>query len=676
MAPSVQLDQASFRHGRGLALAGLAIQVALAVGAAATAAWTGSSPLAAVTWQMLGGLPIWIVLALWFGQRAAERREALAADQLAEGDAATAMIFGEVSDELQRVRQRLDLLVRYGLPGVSLLVGGWLVVGGGLFLWRAAEPGGGGESWVGSAARATPVSLLFVTGGLTFFAFVAGRWISGCGRVPAWQLLRGGASYLMSCFLVAGLAFGSAAILALTGDPAAFRVLGFAVPTVMLVIGGEILLAALLELYRPRRPGELPRPAFDSRLLGLLTTPESLGTVIGELVRYQFGVEVSGNWLIRLVGRSVTPLSLLAGGVLAALSCLVVVGPDEEGLILRGGAVRGSAIGPGVHVKLPWPIETAVTAPTQRVLQLSVSSDLAGRSRDSQALLWTGGDDRLAHIGKEYYPVLLSARGSGLAVVDAEVVIHYRIAELQKFLANAPAAASLVAAIAQQETSRYLADHDLDDLLAHGRVAGGREIAAGIQRRADGLDLGIAIVDASITALQPPGGAVARSFHRQVAAEQERETLVERARRDAVRTLAGVAGSVALGERLDVAILALDAARAGSDASPELLAGLEAEIDTLLATARGEAAERIHAARGLAWTRIVAEQTARERFIGELAAYEQAPSFYRAGRFFDVLAGSLADRRKFVIVGDDGEPPVLQLDFADPASAIDTLLGD
>jgi hypothetical protein len=41
-----------------------------------------------------------------------------------------------------------------------------------------------------------------------------------------------------------------------------------------------------------------------------------------------------------------------------------------------------------------------------------------------------------------------------------------------------------------------------------------------------------------------------------------------------------------------------------------------------------------------------------------------------------VLAEGLAHRRKFIITGAPGDLPVMRMDFADPASAIETLLGE
>jgi regulator of protease activity HflC (stomatin/prohibitin superfamily) len=397
---------------------------------------------------------------------------------------------------------------------------------------------------------------------------------------------------------------------------------------------------------------------------------------VAELITYQFGVEVSRSWLYRLLGRAVTPLTVFGAAVLAALSTLVVVGPDEQGIVARFGAVRGPALPPGIHLKWPWPVETAASYPVGRVLEVTVSSDLAERPADEAAILWTGGDDNLAKLAMEYYPTSLGG-GGGMGLVAADVVVQFRVRDLLEFLSGSLVPKEAVAVITHQEASRYFATHDLDHLLTAGRTEGGAELERTIQERSDALGLGLDIVGVSITSLKPPGGRVARAFHRQIGAQQERETLIQKGHRDAVVTLAKVAGSVDHAARINDAILELDAYRSGGEDEANLrrIAGKELDIEALLGEARGEAAELVHAARGYRWTRSVGERSARERFAGELLAYEQAPAYYRMKRFFEVLATGLADRRKFVIAGDPGDRPVLRMDFNDSATAIDTLLG-
>jgi modulator of FtsH protease HflK len=682
-------DQLIYRRGTTAAIVGLLIQLTLSVATALVGLWTQSPAIQAATWHMLGGLPIWIILSLIYSQYETERREALASEKLASQDAASSVLFGELSDDLQRARHRLANLLGYGLSAVSFLVAVYLIVAGAALFWKFSSLASDDNPLVVTtlAPGVNPVGLLFIAAGIAFVAFVSARWISGYTRVREWQLLRGGSSYLMSCFVLAALVLVGAIVAAILDDTWFFRVVAVAVPAVMLMVGGEILLTGLLGAYRPRRPGEIPRPAFDSRVLGLLTAPESLGQMVGELINYQFGVEVTRSWLYQLLGRAMTPLTMLGGVVMLALSTVLIVGPDEQGVVTRFGEVRGRAQPPGIHFKLPWPIESATTYPVGKVLQITVSSDPTGRSEDDEAFLWTTDDDSLTNIGMEFYPTALDTRSDGgsaggLALVSADVIVQYRVRDLLAFLQGSLAPNEAITVIAQQEATHYFACHDLDHVLSRGRTEGGVLLEKTIQGRIDSLDLGLDIVGVSVTAIKPPGGRVSRAFHQQIGAQQERETLIQQGQRDAVVTLAKVAGSVDHSNRINGAILELDALRNSSpglqdsEVDRRRITAKELDIEQLLGDARGEAAELIYAARGYRWTKAVGERSAQERFAGELMAFQRSPNYYRVRRFLDVLSEGMSERRKFVVAGDHRDLPILRMDFSDPASAIDTLLGE
>ena len=673
-------DQLTYRKATTAAISGLVIQLLLTLGTGLVGVWADSDAIHAVTWHMLGGLPIWIILALIYQQHRAERAEALAAEKLSTQDAASAALFGEVSDELQLSRTRLDRLYQYGLPIVSFTVAIYLIAAGLWLGYRAALFGG--QQQADSTALApdcNPVGLMFATGGIAFVAFVAARWVSGYARVRAWQLLRGGASYLMSSFVLAAVIFAGAAVASILGDTTFFGWLAAAIPALMVLVGFEILVTELLAAYRPKRPGEIPRPAFDSRVLGLLTAPDSLGQVVGELISYQFGVEVSRSWFYQLLGKAMTPLAIFAAAVLLLLSCVVIVGPDQQGVVLRFGGLARDAIGPGLPLKWPWPLETSEIYPTGKVLQLTVSSDLLGRTKPGDPLLWTGGDDNAAKLGVEYFLCApeSGAGGTGMALVMADVVIQYRVGDLVKFLEGSLSPREAIEAVAQQEANRYFASRSLDELLSTGRTDGGPVLQQRMQQRLDSLGLGFEVVNVAIASLQPPPGRVSRAFHRQIGAEQRRETLIQEAYRSEIATLAKVAGSVNQSRKINTAIVELDALRSiGRVQNAQQIAEKEQEIELLLSDARGEAAERIHAARAYRWSRAIGERTSRDRFAGELLSYQAAPAYYRMRRFLDVLAEGLSDRRKVVIAGQQDDLPILEMDLSDATSAIDTLLGE
>jgi membrane protease subunit HflK len=666
-----------YRRAVAAAIAGLMIQVGLTVATGLTALWGDSPALYAAAWHMLGGLPIWIVLALIYQQHESERVQRLAADKLADATKAAA-IFGNLSDDLDAARGRLDRLYRFGLPIVSGIVAVYLLAAGGTLLFFQFKAGGD-EGPRSLAAGCDPVGLMFVIAAIAFTAFVSARWISGYARQRAWQLLRGGASYLMSCFVVALLLFAGAGAAAVADSQRLFGWLAVAIPAVMILVGAEILLTSLLESYRPRVPGEIPRPAFDSRVLGLLTAPESLGRVVAETISYQFGVEVSRSWLYQLLGSAVTPLTLLGIGVLVALSSLTIVGPDERGIPLRFGRMAGEPLPPGIHLKWPWPIESIEMHPVGRVQEILISSDLTGRSRDAAAILWTNDSDRDSMLGQEDFLAAPGRSGDGLetagvSLVSADVIVQYSVGDLRQFVLGSVEQRRTLGLVAQREVSQYFAAHDLDDLLGRGRTEAGAELERAIQSRVDAMGLGIDVVGVAVTALHPPIGKVSRAFHYQIGAVQQKETSIQLARREAVEQLAKVAGSVELSLRIDAAIRRLDALRTAGE--KQQTAAAEQEIDALLAEARGEAAELVHQARAYRWSRAAGERASSDRFAGELLAYQASPVYYRTRRFLEVLAAGLTGRRKFVIAGDAGDTPVFRMDFSDPTSAIDTLLAE
>ncbi len=668
--PFTATDPRVYQRATTAALAGLTIQIALVLLMGLTALWSGSPAIYSAGWHMLGGLPIWIVLALLYHQHETERAQRLAADKLSTDPTASAAIFGNLGDDLDAARRRLDSLYRYGLSAVSLLVAAYMIVAGGVLLSMRMRPGPD----VPLAEYANPVGLLFALAGIAFVAFVGGRWLAGYARQRDWRLLRGGASYLMSCFVVTVLVLAGVAVVALAGIAWPLETLALVIPGVTTAIGLETLLTALLESYRPRVPGEIPRPAFDSRVLGLLTAPESLGSVLADLISYQFGVEVSSSWLYRLLGSAITPMTLFGTAFLMALSCLTIVGPDERGVRLRGGEMTGDPLPPGIHLKWPWPMETVEMHPVGQVQELVVTSDLTGRSQQSPAFLWTNDSDRDAQLGQEDFLAAAAADGAGVSLLSADVSVQYTVADLRTFLMGSADPRQMLLAIAQRETSRFFAIHDIDTLLATGRTAGGPALQAVIQAEADRFGLGIQIVGVAVTSLHPPIGNVSRAFHAQIGAMQERETLIQRARKDAVEKLARVAGSVEFSQQIDAEIRGLDALRTAGKADSAAVTAAEGRINELLSDARGEAAEMLHAARAYRWKRVIGERADGERFAGELLAFQASPEYYRTRRFLEVLAEGLASRRKYVITGDAGDTPVFRMDFSDPVSAIDTLL--
>src|SRR5690606_13640774 len=126
---------------------------------------------------------------------------------------------------------------------------------------------------------------------------VLGRYALAIGAAaPDASAARAGGRRAASGALVAflaGLALAAQAAWGLSR----LDLVGYVLAALAATLGLEAALLLLLELYRPRRPGEAPRPPYDSRLLGLLSAPGDVARSIARAVDYQFGFSLSQTWL-------------------------------------------------------------------------------------------------------------------------------------------------------------------------------------------------------------------------------------------------------------------------------------------------------------------------------------------------------------------------------------------
>lgn len=723
-------DQQTYKRAAAAALTGLIVQLIIGVAMALVGLWAKSPALHATTFHIFAGLPIWIILFLVYNQHRLERIEALDAERLVQAGGAGAEMFGGPGDELRVARERLDRLYKWGLGIVSFVVAIWLLAFGSFWLLRYSRSI--------SPTTLDPEKnirvLLSVCIAIGFVAFVLARYVAGMTRVKEWQLLRSGASHLMGNTVVLALV-AVAALLYWFELPGAFAWLDMVVPLLMVLIGAEIIVTFLLSAYRPRRPGETMRPAFDSRVLGLLTSPESIAKAVSEAINYQFGFEISRSWFYQLLSRAITPLVAFGIMVLVLVSSIVVVDPHEEAIITRFGQFMDKA-GPGLHWKLPWPISRARAFPVARVHQISVGSIRTAIDK-SKPILWT---TEHAVDGQEQYLITGAARladsegregaldvVSGMALVAVDVVVQFRVKDLEAFVRTVTNPRQLIGAMRQREdwaritqrwqnkgsrgddpllyktpidpcpvltaianrrVNAYCAKHDIDTLLTRGRLLAGQELRQLLQADVDERHLGLDIVFVGVAGIHPPQkGEVAAAFHKQVGALQQRQSSVEKARREAIQLLAQVAGSQQQAEAIYRKILELERIQQElsglSDGQVEKATVLAAEradqerkIHQLLAMSRGQAAEVLYDAYADRWGSVISVQAEANRYQARLDAYRRAPNYYKMRLHLDALAEALKDARKIVISNKHPEDPEIRMDLKDTQTHLGSLLGE
>src|SRR5690606_25304096 len=159
-------------------------------------------------------------------------------------------------------------------------------------------------------------------------SFIFSRFVAGMAKVTAWQNLRGGASSMAGNAIVA-LALAVGIIFRFFDNDAVIETIANVLPYFLFVVAGEIGLNFILNLYRPRIAGEVPRPAFDSRILSYLATPDSIVRSVNEAVNYQFGFDIASSWGYQLLLRSLGWLLLIGVTALVLLNTMVIVEPHQ-----------------------------------------------------------------------------------------------------------------------------------------------------------------------------------------------------------------------------------------------------------------------------------------------------------------------------------------------------------
>ena len=623
------------------------------------------------------GVVVWLSLAIVFDQHRRERVEALEADTLA-GDATSASVFDDSSGDLRVAGKRLDSIHRFFIPTVSILVGATLL---GLGIWRlGAASGLASEPITDWMPRYSSSIALAIGLSIGFVGFIFARYVSGMATQTVWANLRGGAAFAVASSLY-GITMAVGAFAEIAGQDVVLRYLPAAFAISQIVLGAEVFLNFLLNLYRPRKAGEMPRPGFDSRILAFVAAPDRIAESVSEAINYQFGFDVTGSWFYQLLSKVFLPIVIFGVVVVWMLSSIVVLEPHQRGLVLRWGAIRGDTIGPGLHIKAPWPIDRVLipefietdtlgrTIARERTAEgiRTIGAGSNSPTDDNKPILWTE-----QHAENEVFMVCQPARSTSagtvavdvtrrpgdLALIAAEVPVIYTIDNvlLYEQLGLPGVRDELLTSVARREVMLFFMTMSVDEILGTERMAISGELFGRIERAFAGLNpgddgvprgAGVKLLWVGAEGVHPPR-ATAPNFEGVVKAMHSRESIIHKAQTEAVIELTSVVGSVELAEQIADEIerveqMQVDGADDADIREQELL------IEGLLADAGGEAAATILDARAGRWITHLGAKRRMTEHAGFMAAFEAMPRLFMADMYFDAVLDAMADARVYIV---------------------------
>lgn len=224
------------------------------------------------------------------------------------------------------------------------------------------------------------------------------------------------------------------------------------------------------------------------------------------------------NPYIHLITPKRIMLILLGIAVLASLATsFYTVEVDEIAVVLMFGKVVRTT-DPGLHFKLPYGIENAVSVPVLKVFKEEFGF------RTLKAGVRTQYDTR-------DYPEESLLLSGDLSIADVEWVIQYKIKDPEQFLFSVRNPQRALRDLSESVMSQVIGDHTVTEVLTIGRIEIAGKVEQQLQALLDLYEIGLDVTTVTLQDVNPPE-KVKSAFNAVNEAKQEKERLINEAWRD------------------------------------------------------------------------------------------------------------------------------------------------
>lgn len=485
-------------------------------------------------WHFLAGAFLWLLVWLHTRQNRLAEEEKREASPTPTPTQTTSLFEKEQLDTFS-AQARLYFFERWIVTISTCVIGLTQSVGGSLLLYEYFHEG------TPARIENAPLSAAFLSG-FAFFALLLAKYSLGLSKHAAWKFLKAGGNYL---FLNAFCCFLCAITVALThldlNAPEYY--LALIIPLFLVLLGVEMLFSLLLDIYRPRVPGQETHPSYESRFLDLFTSSQGLWRTAAHTLDYQFGFKVSETWFYQFMEKTIAPLLFFQLVALYLLTAVVVVQPEHQAVIERFGQPFPQILGPGIHFKWPWPIDAVYHYPVNRVQTLQLGAkeveeenghdddDGHGHShgkKEKKSLLHTKN-----HFHDEYnFLIAYKSQATELQgqsipgnLFAINVWINYRISNLFDYMYRHSNPQALLEGIGYRELTQFLVTMPIEHSRDIFRAENASILRQRIQAKYDEVRLGVELLLVTVAMVHPPV-PVAADFVAVIGAQEEMRTKI------------------------------------------------------------------------------------------------------------------------------------------------------
>lgn len=294
---------------------------------------------------------------------------------------------------------------------------------------------------------------------ISFLLLVSGLYLRALAK-GEYSYMRGPATIMLTCSALC-LAEAASLIAFTTGGVKDLLFLFLIGAILTFSVGFELLLNTFLYLFKPVHKEEIHLPPYDSRVFLLLTSTGSAWKSLNGMIDYQFGFRISESWFYKTILKLVLPFILLQ--ILVGMLCtsFVMIPSGQLGVIERFGQPMNNGVGlePGLHFKLPWPIDEVIKVDVSRVFTIE-----AGHKNDDHNSIDPAKKNTLDHYRETDLFVVKKKSGNEnedhLELVSISAVFQYQAnsKKLIEYLYRVESIENMIQMMVHSELSSFLAE--------------------------------------------------------------------------------------------------------------------------------------------------------------------------------------------------------------------------
>ncbi|WP_048600687.1 FtsH protease activity modulator HflK [Rubeoparvulum massiliense] len=197
---------------------------------------------------------------------------------------------------------------------------------------------------------------------------------------------------------------------------------------------------------------------------------------------------------------------VLAILVLAAFTSWYTVDETEQVALHTFGKVTQTHAEPGLHFKLPWPIQT-VTKVSKETFSFDFGTNDGGRTMNSDAKMITGDEN----------------------ILLADLVVQWRISDVRDFLYATQDPEKILASSTSAALRGVIGSTKIDDALTVGKPEIERRVKEQLISLMDDYNAGIQIIDVKLKTVDLPTEEVRKAFTEVTDAREMMNTKINQA---------------------------------------------------------------------------------------------------------------------------------------------------